>query len=158
MNIPQCIHALPKIIVLICSELTVCRDMLQRLKFPSREIVLNIFHNIRFYHKETTIDPAFSDLRLLLKLDYSMIFNDHLAKTCGWAGGSHCNKLFLLLVKFDEMWNIHVANPIAVGHHEALFSDKLSHLFDSSTSIGLYTSIQKVDNPIFSIPIVCGDF
>src|SRR6188474_1077557 len=156
MHIADCIHAMPKIIMLIGAQLPVCGNVFQRFEFPGGVITLNILSNAWLQDEKSAIDPPFADLGFFSELHYAIIFDHHLPKTRGRADGCHRDKFLLFPVKIYQLWNIHIAHAVTICEHEWFVSNKFSCAFDSAASISFRARVQEMHDPVFAVALVCG--
>src|SRR5713226_807805 len=63
--VAQRVHALPKALVTVRGELTLPGEPFERVELEAALIPIDVAEDFRLEHEESSVDPAFADLRLL---------------------------------------------------------------------------------------------
>ena len=97
------------------------RTALDRLPLKYSRIILQIAHDARIQHHKAAVDPA--DIRLILLAegtDLSVRKDIEIAVTAFGVHAGHGQEPSLLFVKFIQILQVDIRNPVPVGEEEGL--------------------------------------
>src|SRR6266478_6771663 len=150
LMLPRRVHALPKALVTVSGQLSVSGTLSQRVRLQHTVGFIEITVNELFFKDdEAAVDVAGSRLRLLGKARDQLMFQLNLAKSTGRMHGGHGGQLAGLFVKIDQLVEIHGAETVAIGEHEAAAGDKLGGLPKPAAGVGPNPRIDQRDAPVF---------
>src|ERR1700730_2533472 len=158
-DVPESVHALPEVLVLVRGELPVrgepleCFDLEMTVAIPRRQVV----EDRRLEDHETPVDPALADLGLFLELGHEVAVEVEATEPRGRPDRGHGREPSMAAVEGQEIPEVDVAHAVPVGQHEGLVLQPGLEPLQAAPGQGLGAGVHQVDDPVLDLLVVALD-
>src|SRR5687768_3197942 len=156
--VAKCIHALPKIFMPICRQLSGGGKPFQCVGLKTAVIRVEVFENFRFEYQKTAIDPAFANLWFFSEIRDDVAVKNQSSKSSRRPNRRYRSGSAVRLVELAKLFQVHIANPVAIRKHESLVLKPWLQAFHPTTRIGEFSGVFQVHDPVFAILGSCLHF
>ena len=101
----------------IDAELAFLRELLHRLLFPHRRVVLDVVPDLWRQDEEAAIDPAAIANWLLLELDHAVALVIDRSEAAGGLGRGHCGEPPFSAMQIDRSADVYIANAVTISQN-----------------------------------------
>ena len=116
------------------------------------DVTRDVVEDAGLEHEETAVDPALRHLGLLLELGDHRPLDVQLAEAGRRVDGRDRGQLPVAPVELDEVVEVDVGHPVAVGHEERVVTDVLANPVEPTGRLRRLPGVDQRDSPV----VACG--